>query len=68
MWKYTFVIPIQVAKVYLCLFCQFFIIRIVRMVCDRVPDVREPDGNGKNHHYNRRKDKTNQFFVCKVVR
>ena len=33
MWKYTFVIPIQVAKVYLFFICQFSIIRIVRMVC-----------------------------------
>ena len=48
MWKYTFVIPIQVAKVYLFFICQFSIIRIVRMVCrnDLFLYAREPDHNG----------------------
>lgn len=60
--KSVFVIPIQVAKVYLCFICQFSIIRIVHMVCNKGPDVREPDRDG-NQEYCRR----NQAFVDGVL-
>lgn len=78
MWKYTFAIPIHVAKVYLFLFYQFFIIRIVRMVCNRCSDVHsrmetviravaDCTGPLSTGCYNYSKEKSYEFQVSRHI-